>query len=67
MRALLDLGASRPQNMQQPAGFGAGVSTEVPAPARQTDGMPPEDQLRLTELEARLQALTKQSGGLPTR
>lgn len=58
MRALLDLGASRPQDMQQPAGFDAGVSTEVPrreaeeaqqplttelpAPARAADGLTPE-------------------------
>ncbi|MFQ8433142.1 TrbI/VirB10 family protein [Amaricoccus sp. W119] len=79
VRSLFDFSTSRPQDMQQPAAFAEGISTEVPrgepvdteplstelpvAPP-EADGLSPEDQLRLDEMEARLRALADQPGGM---
>ena len=79
VRSLFGFGTSRPQDMQQPAAFDAGISTEVPrgetvdtAPLTtelpvqtpKADGLSPEDQLRLDQMEERLRALADQPGGM---
>jgi type IV secretion system protein VirB10 len=79
VRSLLGLSTSRPQAMQQPAAFEGGISTEVPSaervdtaplttelpvPPPKADGLSPEDQLRLDQMEARLRALADQPGGM---
>ncbi|MBP7243261.1 TrbI/VirB10 family protein [Amaricoccus sp.] len=79
VRSLFGFGTSRPQDMQQPAAFTDGISTEVPrgeavdtaplttelpAAKPKADGLSPEDQLRLDQMEARLKALAEQPGGL---
>lgn len=79
VRSLFGLRTSRPQDMQQPASFADGISTEVPrgesvdtaplstelpvAPPR-AEGLTPEDELRLDQMEARLRALADQPGGM---
>lgn len=79
VRSLFGFGTSRPQDMQQPAAFTDGISTEVPrgepvdtaqlttelpVAKPKVDGLSPEDQLRLDQMEARLRALADQPGGL---
>jgi type IV secretion system protein VirB10 len=79
VRSLFGFGTSRPQDMQQPASFDAGISTEVPRgetvdteplntelPVQppKDEGLSPEDQLRLDQIEARLRALADQPGGM---
>lgn len=79
MRSLFGFGTSRSQDMQQPAAFDAGISTEVPraetgdtqplstelpVPQPKADGLNPEDQLRLAQMEERLRALADQPGGM---
>jgi type IV secretion system protein VirB10 len=79
VRSLFGLSTSRPQDMQQPAAFDAGISTEVPrsdtvdteplstelpVPQPKADGLSPEDQLRLDQMEERLRALADQPGGM---
>ena len=79
VRSLFGFGTSRPQDMQQPAAFTDGISTEVPrgesvdtaqlstelpvAPQK-AQSLTPEDQLRLDQMEARLRALADQPGGM---
>ena len=71
VRSLFGFGTSRPQDMQQPAAFAGGISTEVPrgesvdtaqlstelpvAPPK-AEGLTPEDQLRLDQMEARAES-----------
>jgi type IV secretion system protein VirB10 len=79
VRSLFGFGTSRPQDMQQPAAFTDGISTEVPhgqssvdtaqlstelPVAPKAEGLTPEDQLRLDQMEARLRALADQPGGM---
>lgn len=79
VRSLFGFGTSRPQDMQQPAAFDAGISTEVPrakavdtaplsaelpVPQSKAEGLSPEDQLRLSQMEDRLRALADQPGGM---
>lgn len=79
VRSLFGFGTSRPQDMQQPTTFEGGISTEVPrvepvdteplstelpVPPPKPDGLSPEDQQRLDQMEARLRALADQPGGL---
>lgn len=79
VRSLLGLGTSRPQDMQQPAAFAGGISTDVPVPETvdtepvttelpvqppEAGGLSPEDQLRLDQMEERLRALADQEGGM---
>ena len=79
VRSLFGFGTSRPQDMQQPAAFVGGISTEVPRaetvdtepvntelPVQppEAGGLSPEDQLRLDQMEEQLKALADQEGGI---
>jgi type IV secretion system protein VirB10 len=79
VRSLFGFDTSRTRDMQQPAAFEGGISTEVPRgepvdteplntelPVQppKADGLSPEDQLRLDQMEERLRALADQPGGM---